>query len=269
MKILLTGASGNFGQTYLRQSGHDVVPLNRHDWSELNDRLSGCDAIIHAASDLHTKVSDTPTLSLDTNIMSTSRLLEAARHHKVDRFVFISSCAVYGESMRTGETTTCQPNSINGVGKRLNEMVIAEFCQQNDIAHQILRVFNMYGGQDNFSILSHIRRALNNDQPFTLNNNGIAQRDFIHVNDVVAIVAQLMGQPVTHQYLNIGTGVSTRISEIIDIVRARFPQLQITSSKTQEAEYSRADIGRLLSILEPEFTDITAYLQNDFMEASS
>lgn len=265
MKVLLTGASGNFGKEYMRQTTHDVTTLNRGDWQQLDDKIADIDVVLHAASDLHTPVADSPSISLDSNVLSTAVLLEACRKHDIKRFVFMSSCAVYGESMRTNESSVCQPTSINGIGKFLNEKVISDFCINNNIEYEILRVFNMYGGEDNFSILSHIRRALETGVAFNLNNGGIAQRDFIHVSDVVAIVNLLMNKEVPFTHVNVGTGISTRILTLVEHVLEKYPALQLQHAEVEEAEYSRADIRRLRTLTDRTFIRIEDYLKNDFV----
>lgn len=270
MKILLTGANGNFGKEFIKQSNHNIVPLSRGDWDNLENLLPGVDVIIHAASDLHSKAFENPTNLIESNILSTTKLLEAAKHHKIGKIIFISSCAVYGESMQTAETEPCNATSINGVVKLLNEKIISEFCQQNKINYNILRVFNMYGGNDNFSILSHLRRSIENNEPFTVNNKGIAQRDFIHVFDVVKIVLVILSQQVSSTHLNIGTGLATKISTLIDIVQNRFSELHIDFSELDEAEYSRADIRKLKSIKRLnnyKFISIEEFLNNSFMRS--
>jgi len=193
MKVLLTGASGNFGREFVERAEVDVVQLNRDGWGDLDEKLAhGVNIVIHAAGDLRTRTAVSPVQLFDSNVLATARLLEAVREHQIPRFIFLSSCAVYGEDMRTNEESKCYPTSINGIGKLLCEKMIAEFCEENKIKYEILRIFNMYGGRDHFSVFSHMKRALEDDVPFTLNNRGIAQRDFIHVSDVVRIVLLLL-----------------------------------------------------------------------------
>lgn len=270
MKILLTGANGNFGKEFIKQSHDEIISLNRADWQNLEEHLTGVDIVIHAASDLRSKIFENPTDLMHSNVVTTTKLLEAISTHNISKFIFISSCAVYGESMRTPEDGPCFATSINGIGKLLNEKIISEFCQKNKIDYNILRVFNMYGGNDNFSILSHIRRSLENNKPFILNNGGIAQRDFVHVSDVVKIVQIILAQEITHTHLNIGTGISTKISTLVEIVKKQFPELKIDFSEVDEAEYSRADIRRLRSIKalsDYNFISIKDYLRNSFMRS--
>ena len=189
MNILLTGAEGNFGSEFRSQAmakkHANVISVDRDGWSEIDKKLVSAEIVVHAASDLRTSASLAPCRLLDSNVMSTATLLEASRRHRVKRLVFLSSCAVYGEDMRTGEDSLCCPITINGIAKHLNEKLVAEFCTANGIEYQILRVFNTYGGNDKFSILSKLRQALRDSTAFTLNNEGRMLRDFIHVKDEI------------------------------------------------------------------------------------
>ena len=267
MNILLTGAEGNFGSEFQRQACKvhvHVTPVGRGDWANIRDKLASADIVVHAASDLRTSASAEPSRLLDSNVMSTAMLLEAARDQHVKRLVLISSCAVYGEDMRTGENSLCCPITINGISKHLNEKLVAEFCSANEIEYQILRVFNSYGADDRFSIFSKLKRALQTTSPFTLNNDGRMQRDFIHVADVASIVMNLLATCITHTHLNIGTGVATKISTLVDKVAEQFPQLMIQSGLTQEAEYSRADTTRLREFWTGDFIRVEDYIREDF-----
>ncbi len=268
MNILLTGAEGNFGTEFCRQtrvkSDMHVTPVGRGDWAAMDEKMASADVVVHAASDLRTSASLAPTRLLDSNVMSTATLLEAAQKQRVKRFVFLSSCAVYGEDMRTGEDSLCCPITINGISKHLNEKLVAGFCTANGIEFQVLRVFNSYGGDDRFSIFSKLKRALQSGTPFTLNNDGRMQRDFIHVTDVASVVLKLLGASIQHTHLNIGTGVATKISTLVDMVQAQFPQLVIQRGSIQEAEYSRADTTRLREFWHDDFIAIEDYVRKQF-----
>ena len=267
MNILLTGAEGNFGSEFLRQASKShvqVASVGRGDWVQIGDKLASADIVVHAASDLRTSASAEPSRLLDSNVMSTALLLEAARDQRVKRFVFLSSCAVYGEDMRTEEDSLCCPITINGISKHLNEKLVAEFCGANDIQYQILRVFNSYGANDRFSIFSKLKRALQTKSAFTLNNDGRMQRDFIHIADVASVVLNLAATRIAHTHLNVGTGVATKVSTLVDKVAEQFPQLKVQRGLTQEAEYSRADTTRLREFWIGDFIRIEDYIREDF-----
>ena len=268
MNILLTGSEGNFGSEFRSQAmakkHANVISVDRDGWSEIDKKLASAEIVVHAASDLRTSASLAPSRLLGSNVMSTATLLEASRRHRVKRLVFLSSCAVYGEDMRTGEGSLCCPITINGISKHLNEKLVAEFCTANGIEYQILRVFNTYGGNDKFSIFSKLRQALQNSTPFTLNNEGRMLRDFIHVKDVASIVLNLSTTTVGYSHVNIGTGIATKISKLVDMVAQRFPQLIVQRGVTQEAEYSRADTTRLREFWAEDFIRIEDYIQDQF-----
>lgn len=268
MNILLTGAEGNFGSEFRQQINAKnevrVIPVGRGDWASIHEKMAMADIIVHAASDLRTSAILAPSRLLDSNIMSTATLLEAARKMQVKRLVFLSSCAVYGEDMRTGENSLCCPITINGISKHLNEKLVADFCTANGIEFQILRVFNSYGGDDRFSIFSKLKYALQNGTSFTLNNDGRMQRDFIHVTDVASVVLKLLDASVQHTHLNVGTGVATKISTLVDMVKEKFPQLIVQRGSTQEAEYSRADNTRLREFWHGDFIQIEDYVRKQF-----
>lgn len=267
MKVLLTGSGGNFGTEFRRQATAEVVGVDRASWPNLASMLtSGIDCVIHAASDLRASVAKEPVRLMESNVMTTARLLEAVRNAKVGRFVFLSSCAVYGDERSTHEDGPCRPISTNGIEKLLNEKMVTEFCLAHAIDFQILRIFNMYGGDDRFSIVSRLQRAAVDGDPFVLNNRGMAQRDFIHVGDVAHVVWKLLEQPVGHSRINVGTGVATRISDLVDLVRERFASIKVVpaSGSAHEVEYSRADTARLKQAIHHDFLDIEDYVRAGF-----
>jgi UDP-glucose 4-epimerase len=268
MNILLTGAEGNFGSEFCKQvmdkNAGQVTLVGRGDWDDIDQKMASAEVVVHAASDLRTSANSEPYRLLDSNVMSTATLLESARRQRVKRLVFMSSCAVYGEDMRTGEESLCCPITINGISKHLNEKLIAEFCQANGIEYQILRVFNTYGGQDRFSIFSKLKNALVNGTAFTLNNEGRMQRDFIHVSDVADIVLSLSTVSIKYTHMNIGTGVATKISKLVEMVASKFPGLVIQPGITLEAEYSRADTTRLREYWRGNFIRVEDYILEDF-----
>jgi len=253
MKVLLTGARGNLGSALQRLGlAHTWFNIDRGGWSGYQALVKEAKVIIHAASDLLTPIWQSPTQVMESNQTTTLWLLEELANNPGRRLVFISSCAVYGRSELTTEEITPTPISINGVTKLLNEEVIREFCTHHRLNYQIFRLFNTYGGSDQFSILSHLQRSLKTKQPFTLNNEGMAQRDFIHVDDIARVILELIEKPIKYPIINIGTGSATRIRDVVEAFKKKHPNLKLASGQRPEIEYSRADIAKLRAIL-PDF----------------
>ena len=265
MKILLTGPRGNLGQA-LMQLGttHEWLTLDRTNWSDLAAHIGAVDFVIHAASDLLTPIAQHPIAVMDSNIMTTARLLEAWPQKSRARLLFTSSCAVYGRSHLTSEDVDSAPISINGLSKLINEKMIQEFCLSRDIEFQIVRTFNIYGGSDHFSILAHLKRAITESRAFTIYNEGVSQRDFVHVHDVATLILQLLQLPVRYNLLNLGSGETTRIADIVGQVHRKYPDLKVMKAQRLETEYSRAEISRLRELFPNyKFRDLLDFIRRD------
>ncbi len=253
MKVLLTGPRGNLGTTLQRLGGaHQWMPIDRGDWPRFSALANGADVIIHAASDLLTPVTQDPLSVVESNVTATARVLEWLGKNRKVRLLFISSCAVYGRSQVTREDGDLAPISINGTTKLLNEQMIERFCTEAGVPFQIFRLFNTYGGGDRFSILAQLQRAFAEKRPFTLLNQGISQRDFVHVEDAARLILRFLERPTSWPILNLGCGEATRIRDIVSEFAHKHPQLEIRAGTRSEAEYSRADISRLREA-EPAF----------------
>lgn len=261
MKIIVTGSRGNLGSAIIRSCAHQTVGIDRDEWGDLDRHLAaGADAVIHAAYDLQGSIADHPSAVMHANAGTTFELLERMRQRGTPRLIFISSCAVYGESMNTAEDSPRHPITVNGVVKLLNERVIEQFCERHGIRYEIYRLFNLYGGNDRFSIISLLRRAAASGAPFRLNNGGVSQRDFVHVDDVAAVIASLLDREHDYRHLNIGTGVATRIVDLVTIARRKHAGLRVEEHRVAEAEYSRADITRLASLMDRPFIDVRQFI---------
>lgn len=263
MRILLTGYHGNLGSFINSELSGEVVGVGRNEWDNIENYFKNdIDTIVHAAYDLKSVVSSNPEKYLQSNVLTTAKLLELAKKYKVRRFVFISSCAVYGNAINTHEDKTCAPISINGIVKLLNEKIIQEFCRKNGVKCEIYRLFNMYGGNDNFSIINHIKKTIKSNNILKLNNNGLAQRDFIHVSDVAKIIIILMKLEHKYECVNVGTGIGTKIIDIVKSVQKNHTDLKIESNKTDEVDVSIANVERLHELIKYKTISISEYISN-------
>jgi len=80
-------------------------------------------------------------------------------------------------------------------------------------------------------------------------NDGVSQRDFIHVEDIAKAILTLIDQPIRYPIMNIGSGNTVRIRDIVEHFKKKNPGLKVTHDQRQEAEYSRADITKLRQFL--------------------
>jgi len=261
MKILITGANGNLGKhLVLNAKNHDVATLCRDDWDTLDEKMSEVNIVIHAAGDIKSSINVSPANIIDSNISSTMRLLESSLKYKIKHFYFVSSCAVYGDVNHTKENQEIHSTSLNGDIKKLNEKIISSFCKFNNIDFTCFRVFNTFGGDDQFSIVSRLLKAGKEKGTFTLNNEGLSQRDFIHINDIAKIILNTLKLSEKPEFLNVGTGFTNKIVDLYNIVIKKYPDITTKYTHHEEVEYSRSDNSLLLKLIPCEFVSVIEYL---------
>jgi UDP-glucose 4-epimerase len=264
MKIILTGADGNLGRRIQAHSTFECLPVSRNDWPSLEKIVpSEYQAVIHCAYDLKNSINALPDVVLESNIVSTGKALRLCREKRITRFVFISSCSVYGDSSNSAEDRPCNPVSMNGFTKLFNEELIKSFCDANAIDYLILRVFNSYGGDDQFSVVQKLISCARSKTPFTLLNEGIAERDFIHVDDVAKVVGALVDSPLESEVVNVGSGRTVRIIDLLRAVEEKFGEISVVAEQRQgEAIYSRANINKLKKLVNLQTVDIFNYVRD-------
>lgn len=145
----------------------------------------------------------------------TSMVLDYFQNTKINKIIYTSSSSVYGNNILCKESDELKPMNLHASLKVANEKMIQKYCQERDIDYTIARIFNMYGGDDNFSIVSKIIDAYLKHKELTIVNNGNAIRDFIHIDDVVRIYIKLLNIE-NIKVLNIGTGFGNSIKNILD-----------------------------------------------------
>lgn len=252
LKLLITGASGNLG-SYLKgesdRMGHSYECLTRSNLDDLDQLTHGCDVVVHAAGDHINAVTEKLVGVTESNLLLTTRVLEACVKNKVSRFFYISSCAVYGNATAALESDECYPVSLNGKFKKLNEDLIATYCAAHNICFTSFRLFNIYGGNDRFSILYHLVRCCSSGQRFKFLNNGASSRDFIHVGEAAELICRCLSIDELPNVLNVGTGRATSVSEIVAAFQKICPALLTENSTAQEVRYSCADTSLLKQIV--------------------
>lgn len=258
---IVTGAKGNIGSRVVEKLKKDVLSIDRHNWSRFENDDLYANNLVHCAFDLKNSYSLNPKQMIESNILSTGKVLELTKTKKIKKIIFISSCAVYGNSSDTREKAVCIPVSINGQVKLLNEKIIESYCLQNNIKFHILRVFNLFGGDDQFSVVSKILAAAKNKTPFNLNNDGLSQRDFVHVDDVCKIIEILIERNLDSSYLNVGTGKALKIIDLVNKVKNLGIKLDEIRTYHQECEYSRANLNQFSRHFKINFIDVFDYLE--------
>jgi UDP-glucose 4-epimerase/UDP-arabinose 4-epimerase len=204
----------------------------------------GVKAVIHFAGLIEVGRSVArPDLFWDVNVCGTISLLAALRERGVDRLVFSSSAAVYGDGGRgpleaIPETAPKGPASPYGDTKLACEWMIQAECRAYGLSAVALRYFNAAGADpsgligeahepETHLIPLAIAAALGRGRPLTVfgsdygTPDGACLRDYIHVNDLAAAhVAALRAELPAGGFeaINVGTGQGRSVLQVVEAV---------------------------------------------------
>jgi UDP-arabinose 4-epimerase len=182
-----------------------------------------------------------PAAYFRNNVASTLTLLEAMRDCKLDKFVFSSTCAVYGVPQRVPISEDAPKAPINpyGTSKYMVECMLADFAPAYGLKSLALRYFNAAGadpdgeiGEDHGPETHLIPRvldvAMGRSETVTIfgddydTPDGTCVRDYIHVNDLadahIRGLEYLLGGGAT-AFLNLGTGHGYSVREVVEAAR--------------------------------------------------
>lgn len=196
-----------------------------------------------------------PTSYLQLALTVTAQILEGIAELDCRKVLYTSSAAVYGDNVACREDDIPRAANLHAGLKVSNEHLVRGFCSDRGVDYTIIRLFNLYGGNDQFSIVARILAAVRSGQPLVLANQGNAIRDFIHLDDVVTsyrILMKLRGLPT----VNVASGEGTSVRSIVDAVRLRGHSLETSSVRSGEIRISTANVDQL-----SEVVDITRFMR--------
>lgn len=216
------------------------------------DALTGIDCIFHLAAQVTIRGSfDRFYEDLDTNVMGTARLLDAADPAAIKWFVLASSMAVYADASSpapVSESHPTAPLSPYGIGKLAAEGVARQILDARGIPFTAVRYFNTFGPGQTYTpyvgvITIFVTRLLRGEAPVIF-GDGEQQRDFVHVDDIAAGTMAAPGRaPGTY---NLGTGRGTSLNELAGMLVQRIsPSTTVGHAPAQPGElrFSIADIS--------------------------
>jgi UDP-glucose 4-epimerase len=198
------------------------------------------EAIVHlAAYALVPESVAQPQLYVTNNVTAGRVLLEAAVRARVRRFVFSSSCAVYGHpaTIPIPEDAPQAPVNPYGETKRDFERMLAERAPREGIAVVSLRYFNASGateqrGEDHdpeTHLIPNVLAAALGQRPSVdvfgtdyPTADGTAVRDYVHVADIADAHVRALHVPIDARApvaVNLGTGAGRSVREVVDIAR--------------------------------------------------
>ena len=211
---------------------------------------------------------DDPIASSASNVAGFINMQVAARDAGVERFVYASSSAVYGDhpALPKVEAITGRAVSPYGLTKQVNELYADVFDVCYGFKSIGLRYFNVFGPRQDpngayASVIPAWIGALLRDQVPYINGDGTAGRDFCHIDNVVQanLLAATVEDPAAlGQAYNIALGDQTSLTELYEMIRSgvalRFPNVRQVRAVHREPrrgdlQFSRADISKAARLL--------------------
>ncbi|MBL8600626.1 MAG: NAD-dependent epimerase/dehydratase family protein [Myxococcales bacterium] len=224
------------------------------------DAIGGARYVHHLAAQVSVPESvERPRECVDINVNGLLTVLDAARAAGVDRVVFSSSAAVYGDDPRSPKTEdmTPAPKSPYGITKLDGEHYLKMYAALHGVGCVSLRYFNVFGPrQDPRSVYAaavpiFIERALAG-RDITIFGDGEQTRDFVFVEDVAAanILAATSTQAGRGEVFNVAQGGRCTIRELAEtVVRLTASQSKIVYAPERPGDirHSRAAIDAIVS----------------------
>lgn len=181
-----------------------------------------------------------PLKYYDNNVLACINLLKVMLENRVNRFIFSSTCAVYGEpkNIPINEKTKTNPTNTYGRSKLMIENMLKDVAQSHDFSYITLRYFNAAGAHPSGEIgelrnpethlIPNILKVANgvkdeltisgDDYP---TQDGTCIRDYIHVQDLCKahlLALDALNNGVKNEIFNLGNGNGYSVREVVNMV---------------------------------------------------
>ena len=226
-----------------------LVKGDVRDKASVRRALEGVDVVFHLAAIVSIDFSvKNPLLVNEVNVGGTLNVLRESLEAGVKRFVYASSCAVYGDPvyLPINEGHSTKPMSPYGVSKLAAEHYCKVFYEVYGLETICLRFFNVYGprqviGPYSGVITKFIERLKRGEEPI-IYGDGKQTRDFVFVRDVVdACLRAMRRKDCVGNDINVGTGVEVSVNRLANLLAELF---NLHSIKFVYAEPRAGDIRK-------------------------
>lgn len=158
------------------------------------------DVVCHLAAQAGVRYSiKNPNAYIQNNLVGFANLIEVSKNHHAKHFVYASSSSVYGlnQKMPYHESqNTSHPVSLYAATKKSNELMAHSYSHLFKLPTTGLRFFTVYGPWGRPDMAPFLfTKAIFENQPIHVYNNGEMYRDFTYVDDVVAGIAKVVTKP--------------------------------------------------------------------------
>ena len=228
------------------EDGFELVKGDVRHIEEVVTAIRGIDAVVHLAAIVGDPACSLgPRLTIESNYLATKLLADVCKHHQVNRFLFSSTCSVYGaSSKKLSETSELNPVSLYARSKIYSEDAILNIIDEN-FSPTILRLGTVYGlsPRPRFDLVLNIFVARAIREGSLQVNGGMQYRPMVHVADVAEAFIACLEAPldkVRGETFNIGSNAQNyRILELGQKVVEMIPsaKMEQSVSKIDDRDY--------------------------------
>lgn len=177
------------------------------------------DVVIHLAAQAGVRYSlENPRSYVDTNVVGSFNVMEAARLYKISHLLMASTSSIYGANVKVPFQEidpADQPLTIYAATKKASEVMAHSYAHLWNIPTTMFRFFTVYGpwGRPDMAYYK-FAKAIMNDEAIDVYNHGEMERDFTYVDDLVKGIALLVECPPALPNARMETFVNDSISPI-------------------------------------------------------
>lgn len=256
MRVLITGSQGYLGSLLvpeLTRLGHEVVGVDTGYYQERllfrrggtlpmtlakdirdlsTSDLEGFDAVVHMAELSNDPLGQlSPAITYDINHKGSLHLAQEAREAGVKRFVYMSSCSVYGvaEGKDVTEESPANPQTAYAICKTLVERDVQALADRH-FSPTFLRNATAFGASPSIRfdvVLNNLAGLAWTTKEIKMTSDGTPWRPLVHGLDIAAAITAVLDAPrdaIHNEIFNVGdTAQNYRVREIAEIVGGIFP----------------------------------------------
>jgi len=235
--------------------GHTNFELKIGDCRKIQDvvgAIKGVQSVIHLAAIVGDPACEIDRqTSLQINYAATRMLIEVVRGNGIKRFVFASSCSVYGATdLVMDENSAVHAVSLYGQTKIDSEGALLE-AHSNNFYPVILRLATVFGlsYRPRFDLVVNLLTAKAYKEGVITIFNGMQWRPFIHVSDVAAGIVRVLEAPlslVRGEIFNVGDDrMNNALYDLAEKLVAEFPKTKIEHKENSDRRNYRVSFGKI------------------------
>ncbi len=286
MRVLVTGGAGFIGSHLverLHKLGYEIRVLDNlssgrrenlagvmgdvdfmygdvRDVEQVRRAVLGVDAVIHIAAliDVEESVKN-PLIYHEVNSTGTLNLLRCSVEQGVKKFIFTSTCAVYGNPVRLPikEEHPLNPLSPYAASKLSAESYCMAFSASYGLKTTVLRLFNVYGPRQDTckysSVIIEFVKRVGKGLPPIIFGDGEQTRDFIYIDDAVEFIVRALEYDAVGCF-NVGTGSSVSINRLANLIikimgRSHLKPIHL-EPRPGDVRHSEADVSKAVKVFD-------------------